>query len=58
MRKEIDLTKDLTQEQREKLMKAASFPPVFDEDWPELTEEQLKQFKRPSRDKMSSKGKA
>lgn len=52
MRKEIDLTKELTQEQREMLAKAVSFPPVFDEDCPELTEEQLKQFKRPSRDKM------
>ena len=57
LRKEIDLSKELTQEEREKLMKAASFLLVFDEDCPDLTEEQLKQFKHPSRNKMYLKGK-
>ena len=36
----------LTEEEREELRALKDRPIVFDEDCPELTEEQLKQFKR------------
>lgn len=36
----------LTPEQIEEIREAAKYPIVFDEDCPEMTEEQLKQFKR------------
>ena len=48
VRKEIDITKPATPEQIEMLKKAAAMPIVFDEDCPELTEEQLKDFRRVS----------
>ncbi len=42
------ITKDQkpTPEQIERIREAAKRPIVFDEDCPEMTEEQLKQFKR------------
>ena len=36
----------LTPEQIEEIREAAKYPIVFDEDCPEMTEEQLKQFRR------------
>ena len=42
----IDVSKPLTPEQIEMLEKAKQMPITYDEDCPELTEEQLKQFRR------------
>ncbi len=44
----IDVSKPLTPEQIEMLEKAKQMPITYDEDCPELTEEQLKQFRRVS----------
>ena len=48
VRKEIDITKPLTDEQIKMLEEAEAAPIVFDEDCPELTEEQLSEFHRVS----------
>lgn len=48
IRKEIDITKPLTAEQKEMLKRAEAMPITFDEDCPELTAEQLSQFRRVS----------
>ncbi|MBR5755362.1 MAG: BrnA antitoxin family protein [Erysipelotrichaceae bacterium] len=45
-KKKINLNTPLTDEQKKILEKAASMPAVFDDDSPELTEEQLKEFRR------------
>lgn len=44
--KEIDFSKGLTEEQRAMLREMEASPIVYDEDCPELTEEQLAKFKR------------
>lgn len=41
-----DIDPRLTKEEKQQLRRAAKMPIVFDEDCPELTEEELKQFKR------------
>lgn len=48
--------KPLTEEEREEIRALKNRPIVFDEDCPELTEEQLRQFKRvkPRRKKAAS----
>lgn len=46
VRKEIDLNKPLTDEQKAMLQTLAGITDEPDEDCPELTEEQLSQFKR------------
>lgn len=46
IRKDIDITQPLTDEQLEMLKQAEAAPVVFDEDCPELTEEQLSEFRR------------
>lgn len=46
IRKEIDFDKGLTPEQMKMLEKMDAAPIEFDEDCPELTEEQLKTFRR------------
>lgn len=48
VRKKIDVSEPLTQEEVEMLRKAAAMPAVFDEDSPELTDDQLKEFRRVS----------
>lgn len=48
VRKEIDITKPLTPKELEMLKEAEAAPIVFDEDCPELTEEQLSEFHRVS----------
>lgn len=48
VRKEIDITKPLTNEQKKMLDELETRPIVFDEDCPELTEEQLAEFHRVS----------
>lgn len=45
IRKEIDLNAPLTDEQKQMLKALKDRPIEFDEDCPELTEEQLSQFK-------------
>ena len=46
VRKDIDISKPLTPEQRARISEASKYPIVFDEDCPELTDEQLSMFKR------------
>ena len=46
VRKEIDVSKPLTKEQLNELKEAAKRPIVYDEDCPQLTEEQLRSFHR------------
>lgn len=48
VRKEIDITKPLTNEQIKMLDELETRPIVFDKDCPELTEEQLAEFHRVS----------
>lgn len=48
IRKEIDFNKPLTDEQKEMLEELKSRPAIPDDDCPELTAEQLKQFARVS----------
>jgi len=48
IRKEVDITKPLTAEQKEMLKRAEAMPITFDEDCPELTAEELAQFRRVS----------
>ena len=42
----INFDEPLTEEEKEELRALKNRPIVFDEDCPELTDEQLKQFKR------------
>lgn len=51
VRKEIDITQDPTKEQIEMLHHAASIPLKYDEDCPELSDEELQDFKRISKEK-------
>lgn len=46
VKKNIDITKDLTDEQKHMLEKAESMPITFDEDCPELSDDELSKFKR------------
>lgn len=46
--KDVDITKPLTTEQTEMLKRSEAMPITFDEDCPELTAEQLAQFRRVS----------
>ena len=48
VRKEIDFTKPLTKEQKKNLDNLEKRPVEFDEDCPELTDEQLAEFRRVS----------
>ncbi|MBR5181376.1 MAG: hypothetical protein IKW88_03900 [Clostridiales bacterium] len=48
IRKEIDFTKPLTKEQEKMLDVLETRPIEFDDDCPELTEEQLSEFRRVS----------
>ena len=48
VRKEIDINKPLTEDEIKMLDHAEKMPIVYDEDSPELTDEQLKQFRRVS----------
>lgn len=51
----IDVTKKPTEQQQQMLKEAASRPITFDEDCPELTDSQLKQFRRVSHSSNTSK---
>lgn len=51
IRKEIDFNQPLTEEQKKKLEALETRPVVPDDDCPELTAEQLSQFKRISAEK-------
>lgn len=57
IRKEIDLNAPLTDEQKQKLEALKDRPIEFDEDCPELTEEQLSQFKRASEERRAERRK-
>ena len=46
IRKEIDINAPLTDEQKKMLEKAHTMPAVFDDDSPELSDEQLMEFRR------------
>ncbi len=46
VRKTIKIGRPLTEEEREEIRALKGRPIVFDEDCPELTEEQLKKFRR------------
>lgn len=48
VRKEIDVSAQLSDEQKEMLKKADEAAVSFDEDSPELTEEELREFRRVS----------
>ncbi len=48
IRKDIDLNSPLTEEQIKMLKKAETSPIIFDEDCPELTDEELAELKRGS----------
>lgn len=48
IRKEIDINAPLTDEQKKMLKASEKIPIVFDEDYPELTEEQLKKLSKAS----------
>lgn len=48
VRKDIDINKPLTEEEIKMLENAEKMPIVYDEDSPELTDEQFKQFRRVS----------
>lgn len=48
IRKDIDFNKELTEEQKKMLEALKDRPIEFDEDCPELTKEELSQFKRVS----------
>ena len=56
-RKNIDLNAPLTKEQKDMLKKAETTPIVFDEDCPELTEEELKEFKMVSNERREERRK-
>lgn len=51
VRKEIDITQTPTKKQIEMLQNAASIPIKYDEDCPELSDEELQDFKRISKEK-------
>jgi len=55
--KEIDITQNPTKEQIEMLRHAASIPLKYDEDCPELSDEELKDFKRISKEKQMERRK-
>ncbi len=55
VRKNIDITAPLSEEQKKMLSDAAKRPIVFDEDSPELTDEQLRRFVRVSRVKSAER---
>ncbi len=55
VRKNIDITAPLSEEQKKMLSDAAKRPIVFDEDSPELTDEQLRRFVRVSRVKSTER---
>ena len=57
VRKEIDIHAKPTKEQIEMLQAAANAPIVYDEDCPELTEEELSEFKRISEFRKASRQK-
>lgn len=57
IRKEIDLNAPLTDEQKQMLEALKDRPIEFDEDCPELTEEQLSQFKRASEERRAERRK-
>ena len=44
--KQIDITKELTEKQKEMLMQALKNPIFYDEDSPFLSDEDLKEFRR------------
>ena len=46
VKKTLDVKKEPTEEQVEMLKKAERMPVVYDEDSPELTEEELLEFRR------------
>lgn len=46
VRQTIKIGRPLTEEEREEIRALKGRPIVFDEDCPELTEEELRQFKR------------
>ena len=48
VQKEIDVTTPLTSEQKEMIRRASEMPIVYDEDSPEMTDEDLVQFRRAS----------
>ena len=48
VQKEIDVTTPLTSEQKEMIRRASEMPIVYDEDSPEMTDEDLAQFRRAS----------
>ena len=48
VKKTIDVSKTLTEEQQKMLEEMEKFPIVYGEDCPELTEEELSQFRRVS----------
>lgn len=56
VRKIIDISVPLTEEEREEIRELKNRPIVYDEDCPQLTPEQLKKFKRvnPRRKKSAS----
>ena len=57
VRKEIDITQNPTKEQIEMLHYAASIPLKYDEDCPELSDEELQDFKRISKEKQMERRK-
>ena len=48
MRKEIDVNAPLTKEQKDMVKRAKKKPVVYDDDSPELTDEELSEFRRVS----------
>lgn len=57
IRKEIDLNEPLTEAQKQMLEALKGRPIEFDEDCPELTDEQLRQFKRISEERQEERRK-
>lgn len=57
IRKEIDLNEPLTEAQKQMLEALKDRPIEFDEDCPELTDEQLRQFKRISEERQEERRK-
>ncbi|MCM1330068.1 MAG: BrnA antitoxin family protein [Ruminococcus sp.] len=53
----IDFSKGLTEEQLKELEEAEKSPIVYDEDCPELTDEQLRQFRRISDERQEERRK-
>lgn len=57
IRKEIDLNEPLTEAQKQMLEALKDRPIEFDEDCPELTDEQLRQFRRISEERQEERRK-